>query len=367
MAEDPLCVDDFEALARAKIRADYWDFIAGGAGDERALAANRAAFGRVALRPRILVDVSAVSTAVTLLGHSLAGPIVIAPTAYHRMSHPEGELATARGAADAGALFIPSFFSNHTMEEIAEAGGASPRWLQLYWLHDRETLGSVVERAAGAGYSALVLTVDAPVLGHRLRDARNSLVLDDDIVPVNLTVAKDLLTTRTRGSSAVANSSVQAFDASITWADLGWLRERSDLPLVLKGIVTAEDALLAISHGVDAIVVTNHGGRQLDNPVGALDLLPEVVEAVGGRIPVLFDGGVRTGHDVAVALALGADAVLIGRPVLWGLAVGGAAGVTRVLDLLKTELARVMALIGRPTVDSIDASAVRFVTRPGPG
>jgi 4-hydroxymandelate oxidase len=359
MAGVPLCVDDFEALARAKVRADYWDYIAGGAGDERALAANRAVFERVALRPRVLVDVSAVSTAVTLLGHDLASPIVVGPTAYHRMSHPEGELATARGAADAGALYIPSFFSNHTMEEIAAVGGAAPRWLQLYWLHDRDTFGGVVERAAGAGYTALVLTVDAPVLGHRLRDSRNSLVLDDDIVPVNLTAAKTLLTTRTEGSSAVANSSVQAFDASITWDDLAWLRERSPLPVILKGILTAEDALLAVTHGVDGIVVSNHGGRQLDNPIGTLDVLPEVVAAVGGRIPVLFDGGVRTGHDVAVALALGAGAVLIGRPALWGLAADGAAGVTRVLSILQTELSRVMALIGRPTVASIDTSSVR--------
>jgi 4-hydroxymandelate oxidase len=361
MAGEPLCVDDFEALARAKVRADYWDYIAGGAGDERALAANRAAFKRVALRPRVLVDVSTVSTAVTLLGHDLASPVIIAPTAYHRMSHPEGELATARGAADAGALYIPSFFSNYTMEEIAAAGGAAPRWLQLYWLHDRETFGDVVGRAAGGGYSALVLTVDAPVLGHRLRDARNALTLDPETVPANLTAAKVLLTTRTEGSSVVARTSVQAFDASITWDDLGWLRERSSLPLILKGIVTAEDALLAVTHGVAAIVVSNHGGRQLDNPIGTLDVLPEVVEAVGGRCPVLFDGGVRTGHDVAVALALGADAVLVGRPALWGLAVDGAAGVTEVLSLLQTELARVMALIGRPTVASIDASCVHWL------
>jgi 4-hydroxymandelate oxidase len=250
------------------------------------------------------------------------------------------------------------------MEDIAAAGGTAPRWLQLYWLHDRETFGRAVERAAGAGYSALVLTVDAPVLGQRLRDARNALTLDPETVPANLAAAQDLLTTRTEGSSAVAKSAVQAFDASITWDDLAWLRERSDLPLILKGIVTAEDARLAVEHGVAAIVVSNHGGRQLDNPVGTLDVLPEVVEAVAGRCPVLFDGGVRTGHDIAVALALGADAVLVGRPVLWGLAVGGAAGVTQVLRLLQTELERVLALIGRPTVASIDSSAVRWL---GPG
>lgn len=358
MADEPLCVDDFEALAHAKVRAGYWDYIAGGAGSERALAANRTAFERAALRPRVLVDVSTVSTATTLLGRDLTSPVVVAPTAYHRMSHPDGELATARGAADAGALYITSFFSNHTMEDISAIAPDAPRWLQLYWLHDRGLFGDVVERAAGAGYEALVLTVDVPVLGHRLRDARNSLALDPETIPANLTAAPTLLTTRTENSSAVAAQAVQAFDASITWNDLAWLRERSPLPLILKGIVTAEDARLAVSHGVAAISVSNHGGRQLDNPIGALDVLAEVVAAVDGRCPVLFDGGVRTGHDVAVALAVGADAVLVGRPVLWGLAVGGAAGVTRILTLLRTELERVMALIGRPTIASIDASAV---------
>jgi 4-hydroxymandelate oxidase len=365
MADEPppheaLCVDDFEALARAKVRADYWDYIAGGAGSERAIAENRAAFGRAVLRPRVLVDVSACATTTTVLGHDLASPVIVAPTAYHRMSHPDGELATARGAADAGVLYVTSFFSNYTMEEIARAGGAAPRWLQLYWLHDRELFGGVVERAADAGYEALVLTVDTPVLGLRLRDARNSLALDPETVPANLTAAPTLLTTRTGNSSAVAAQAVQAFDASITWNDLAWLRGRSSLPLILKGIVTAEDARLAVEHGVAAIVVSNHGGRQLDNPIGTLDVLPEVVEAVAGRCPVLVDGGVRSGHDVAVALAFGADAVLVGRPVLWGLAVDGAAGVTRVLRLLQTELLRVMALIGRPTLASIDASAVRW-------
>jgi 4-hydroxymandelate oxidase len=359
MADEPLCVDDFEALARTKIRADYRDYINGGAGAERALAANRTAFERAALRPRVLVDVSACSAATTVLGHDLASPVIVAPTAYHRMAHPDGEVATARGAADAGVLYVPSMFSNRSLEDIAAAGGATPRWQQLYWLHDREAFGAIVDRATDAGYSALVLTVDAPVLGLRLRDARNSLTLDADTVPGNLSAAQDLLTTRTEGSSAVATQSLQAFDATITLKDLAWLRDRSSLPLVLKGIATAEDAQLAVQHGVSAIVVSNHGGRQLDNPIGSLDVLAEVVGAVDGRCPVLFDGGVRTGHDIAVALAVGADAVLVGRPVLWALAVGGAAGVTRLLRLLQTELERVMALIGRPTVASIDASAVR--------
>jgi 4-hydroxymandelate oxidase len=361
MVAIPLCLEDFEPLARAKVPADYWDYLAGGSGAERALSANRSAFARVALRPRVLVDVSKCETAVTLLGHALSGPIAVAPTAYHRMMHPDGELATARGAAEAGALYIPSFFSNHSLEDIAEAGGAAPRWLQLYWLRDREAFGGVVDRAAAAGYGALVLTVDTPVIGQRLRDARNGFALGPDMVLGNVTVAADLLAQPgIKGRSALAEQATLAFDPSITWADLEWLRSRSPLPLVLKGIVTAEDAELAVRHGADALVVSNHGGRQLDNPIGTLDVLPEVVDAVAGRCPVLFDGGVRTGHDVAVALALGADAVLVGRPVLWGLAVEGAAGVARVLTMLRAELAHVMALIGRPTIGAVDRSAVRL-------
>jgi 4-hydroxymandelate oxidase len=360
MAATQLCLEDFEPLARAKVRADYWDYIAGGSGSERALCANRAAFARLALRPRVLVDVSSCQTGVTLLGHELPAPILVAPTAYHRMSHPDGELATARGAAEAGALYVASFFSNHSLEEIATAGGTAPRWLQLYWLRDRDAFGGVVDRAAAAGYTALVLTVDTPVIGQRLRDARNALALGPEMAPGNVTVAVDLLQSRTEGRSALADQALLTFDPTITWADLAWLRSRSPLPLVLKGIVTAEDAELAVGHGVDAIVVSNHGGRQLDNPIGTLDVLPEVVDAAAGRCPVLVDGGVRTGQDVAVALALGASAVLVGRPVLWGLAVDGAAGVAQVLTMLRAELAHVMALIGRPTIASVDRSAVRL-------
>jgi 4-hydroxymandelate oxidase len=193
MAAIPLRVEDFEALAREKVRADHWDYIAGGSGAERALAANRAAFGRLALRPRVLVDVSTCDTATTLLGHELASPILIAPTGYQRMAHPDAELATARGAAQADALFVASFFSNHSLEEIAAAGGPAPRWLQLYWLRDRDAFGGVIDRAAAAGYTALVLTVDTPVLGQRLRDVRSGLTIGPDLAPGNVTLPADLV------------------------------------------------------------------------------------------------------------------------------------------------------------------------------
>ncbi len=358
-----LCVEDYEPLAKAKVRADYWDYVSGGSGDERTLGANRAAFDRVTLRPRVLVDVSTCDPTTTLLGCRLSSPIGVAPTAYHRMMHPDGELATARGAADAGALFIPSFFASQPLEAIAEVGPEA-RWLQLYWLRDRATLGSVVDRATAAGYRALVLTVDAPVIAARRRDQRNSLALGPEIRLANLDAVSTEATRRSQpGRSAVAQHAKAAFDPSITWADLAWLRERTPLPVVLKGILTAEDALLAVEHGVDAVVVSNHGGRQLDNAVASLDALPEVVDAVAGRIPVLVDGGIRSGGAALAALALGADAVLVGRPVLWALAVDGAAGVTNLLDLLRTELVQAMALAGRPTLATIDRSAVRY--RPG--
>jgi 4-hydroxymandelate oxidase len=356
-----LCVEDYEPLARAKVRADNWDYVAGGSGSERTLVANRAAFDRATLRPRVLVDVSTCETATKLLGTSLTSPIGVAPTAYHRLMHPDGELATARGAAEAGVLYITAFFASQPLGAIAAAGGDGPRWLQLYWLRDRGAFGEVIDRAADAGFQALVLTVDAPVLGQRLRDLRNGFALDPEVRPANLArSATAIMSDRAQGRSAVAQHAVEAFDPSITWADLAWLRQRSALPLVIKGILTAEDAVLAVEHGADAVVVSNHGGRQLDNVPASLDALPEVVDAVAGRCPVLVDGGVRTGIDVLVALALGADAVLVGRPVLWALAVDGAAGVAHALTLLRAELANAMALAGRPTLASIDRSAVAF-------
>jgi 4-hydroxymandelate oxidase len=358
-----LCVEDYEPLARAKVRADYWDYVAGGSGEERTLGANRAAFDRVALRPRVLVDVSTCETSTTLLGSPLTGPIGIAPTAYHRMMHPEGEIATARAAAAAGVLYIPSFFASQPLEDIA-AVGPGPRWLQLYWLRDRELFGSIVDRATAAGYRAMVLTVDAPVIAARRRDQRNGLALGPEIRIANLDAEFNAAARRSLpGRSAVAQHALEALDPSITWADLAWLRERTPLPVVLKGILTAEDAVLAVEHGAAAIVVSNHGGRQLDNAVASLDALPEVVDAVAGRIPVLFDGGIRSGSDALVALALGADAVLVGRPVLWALAAGGSDAVAHLLDLLRAELAQAMALAGRPTLTTIDRSAVRY--RPG--
>ncbi|WP_328917646.1 MULTISPECIES: alpha-hydroxy acid oxidase [unclassified Streptomyces] len=354
----PVCFEDYERLARLRLDDPVWDFIEGGAGGERTVGANRRAFDRVTLRPRVLVDVSRCDTGTELLGARLGTPVGVAPTAYHRLAHPDGETATARGAGAAGALYVVSIYASRTFEDIAaEAGG--PLWLQLYWLRRREVLAGLVGRAAAAGFRAVVLTVDAPRLGRRHRDARNGFAIGSDISAVNLDPAL-MASAHVSGDgrSALAVHAAEAVDPSITWSDLAWLRSRSDLPLVLKGILTAQDAVLAVEHGADAVVVSNHGGRQLDGAPASLDALAEVADAVGAAVPVLFDGGVRGGTDVFAALALGARAVLLGRPVLWGLAADGAAGVAGVLDLATEELAHTMALTGRPDLASVDRSAV---------
>ncbi|BFV60998.1 alpha-hydroxy acid oxidase [Kitasatospora sp. CMC57] len=355
----PLTLTDHRDLARHQLSDTVWDFVEGGAGAERTLRANRRAFTRVTLRPRVLVDVSDCDTRTELLGARIATPVGVAPTAYHRLLHPDGELATAHGAGTAGALYVVSLFASRTVEEIA-AAATGPLWLQLYWLRRREVLAGLVDRAAEAGYRAVVLTVDAPQLGRRHRDARNGFAVPSGVSAVNLDPALMASAHRSdAGRSALAVHTAEAVDPSVTWADLAWLRGRSELPLVLKGILTAEDAALAVGHGADAIVVSNHGGRQLDGAAASLDALAEVVDAVGSAdCPVLFDGGVRSGTDVFAALALGARAVLLGRPVLWGLAADGAAGVAGVLGLATGELAHTMALTGRPSLAAVDRSAI---------
>ncbi|MFL6136990.1 MAG: alpha-hydroxy acid oxidase [Frankiaceae bacterium] len=335
-----------------------WDYLHGGSGAELTLAANRAAFDRVALRPRVLVDVSSCDLTASLFGASSAAPLVVAPMAFHRLAHPDGEVATAAGAGAAGVPMVVAMLASRALEDVA-AAATSPLWLQLYWLRRRDAVAQVIRRAEDAGYRALVLTVDTPRVARRLRDLRNGFTLPDGVDAVNLDASVMATAHRRRpGSSALQQHSRDQFDASITWRDLSWLRERSGLPLLLKGVLTAEDASLAVEAGVDGIVVSNHGGRQLDGAVASLDALPEVV-AAAPDLPVLVDGGVRRGTDVLKALALGARAVLVGRPVLWGLACAGAEGVTAVLRLLCTELEEAMALAGRPRIADIDRSAVR--------
>jgi 4-hydroxymandelate oxidase len=354
----PLSLAEYEAAARDRLPPDVWDYVAGGSGTESTLAANRAALDRLALRPRVLVDVSRCDPATELLGAPLAAPIGVAPMAYHRLAHPDGEVGTARAAGATGLLFVVSLFASQDLAEIA-AAATGPLWLQLYWLRRRGVMVDLVQRAEALGYRAIVITVDTPRVARRLRDLRHGFALPSQVVAVNIDPAVMAGTDHGEvGVSALERHSRQQFDASVTWADLAWLRERTRLPVVVKGVLTAEDARLAVAHGAAAVVVSNHGGRQLDGAPATVAALPEVVDAVAGRCPVLMDGGVRTGADVVRALALGARAVLVGRPVLWGLAYRGGDGVRDVLALLRAELAETMALCGRPRLADLDGSVV---------
>jgi 4-hydroxymandelate oxidase len=356
-----LSTGDYESAARERLPPDVWDYLAGGSGTEATLAANRAAFDRLVLRPRVLVDVSRCDPSTDLLGADLPAPLGIAPLAYHRLAHPDGEVATARAAG--GLLFVVSLFASRGLPEIA-AASTGPLWLQLYWLRERRVLVDLVSQAEALGYRAIVLTADTPRVGRRLRDLRNGFAVPPGIAAVNIDPAVMASAGRPQpGMSAIEQHSREQFDPAASWADLAWLREQTSLPVVLKGVLTEEDARLAVAHGVAAVVVSNHGGRQLDGAPASLDALPEVVDAVAGQCPVLVDGGIRTGTDVLKALALGARAVLVGRPVWWGLACAGADGTREVLRLLTAELAEAMALCGRPRLADVDASLVRRARR----
>ena len=344
-------VDDFEAVARERLDPGAYGYYAGGSGDEQTLRANAAAYARWELRPRVLVDVDEVSTTTTVLGTELATPLLVAPTAFQRLAHPDGELAMARAAAAAGTVMCLSTLSSVTPAELAAAAPGATQWFQLYWSRDRgfteELLAAVVE----AGFRALVLTVDFPVAGRRERDIREDFTLPDDLPSPNLPVAL-----ARRDFHAALGGIV---DARLTWRDLEWLRSTCELPLVLKGVLTAEDTVLAAEHGAAAVVVSNHGGRQLDGVPATLDVLPEVAEAAGDQVEVLVDGGIRRGTDVLKALALGARAAMTGRAALWGLAVDGEQGAARVLALLREEIEVGLKLLGARTPAEVTRAHVR--------
>jgi 4-hydroxymandelate oxidase len=353
---------DYRSRAHAVAEPAAWDYLAGGAGAERTLAANVAAFRGATVVPRVLVDVSAVDTTVEVCGARLAAPIGVAPVAYQRLWHPDGEAATAAGAAATGTLMIASMFSSVRYEQIAAAGGS--RWLQLYVLRDRGILLDLVTRAKAAGFTALVVTVDTPRLGDRRRDVRNSFAIPPHAQSQNIDPATMALAgIPAPGGSALASHVDATYDPGLRWCDVEWLAERTGLPVVLKGILDPADATRAVDAGAAGIVVSNHGGRQLDGAIATLDALPAVAAAVAGRVPVLVDGGVRRGVDILVARALGADVVLVGRPPIWGLAAGGAAGVTGVLSRLRAELELTMALAGRPRLTDLDPAIIRRAPR----
>ena len=334
---------DFEPIARDVLDPAAFDYVAGGSWDEVTLADNEAAWLRRRLRPRVLVDVSLADPSTTLLGARSSLPLAIAPMAVHRVAHTDGEVATARAAAAAGVPFILATTSSRSIEEVAAAAPDGTRWFQLYVQQDRGVTKSLVERAAAAGFGAIVLTVDLADLGYRDRDRRSGFQLPP--------LGNFAGTPATHGSRA--RISAHAMDAPIsrglTWADIAVIRGWSGLPLVVKGILAPEDARIAVEHGVDGIVVSNHGGRQLDRVQAPVDALAEVVAATDGRAEVWVDGGVRRGLDLAIALALGARGVLIGRPILWALAAGGQAGVERAIAILREEFEITLRLLGTPT------------------
>lgn len=342
---EPVNLADYETLARERLDPGAWGYVAGGADDEITLAENLAAFRRLRLLPRVLVDVSRVETATTLLGERLSFPVLLAPTAFQTLAHPDGELATARAASAAGTISVVSTLSSYPLEEVARAG-AGPKWFQLYCYRDRQVTRRLVQRAEAAGYRAICLTVDLPKVGHRERDLRNRFVLPPGVRPRNFAEFVDL----EGGSQQAFFEYIQSLvDPSLTWEAVDWLREQTRLPILLKGILRPDDAERAVEHGASGVIVSNHGGRQLDGVPATIEALPAVAEAVGKRVPVLMDGGIRRGTDVLKAIALGARAVLIGRPYVWGLAVEGEAGVRNVLDLLRAELELALALAGCPS------------------
>ncbi len=344
---DPLDLERLEAAARERLDRGVYDYIAGGADAERTVADNLAAWSRLRLRPRVLRDVAEVSTATTLLGGEVPTPLLVAPMAYHRMCHPDGEVASAAGAAAAGALYVSSTQATMSVEEVALAAPEAARWFQVYVVRDRGWTAELVARAAAAGYRALVLTVDVPVLGNRLRDLRNDFRLPTGLKPANAPPAG---AARQRELAVDVIAQAGQFDPGLTAETIGWLAERSGLPVVVKGVLRGDDAVDCVDAGAAGVVVSNHGGRQLDTVVASADALAEVAAAVGDRAEVYVDGGVRRGTDVLKALALGADFVFVGRPFLYAATIAGEAGVRHAVKLLHDEIDRNMAMLGISTL-----------------
>ena len=351
-AIEPINVADLERLATEVLGPGVHGYFAGGAGDERTLRANVEAYGRWELVPRVLVDVSDVSTRQPVLGREIATPVIVAPVAFQQLAHTDGEAGTARAARAADTVMCLSTFATASPAEVAAAAPEGRRWLQLYCFRDRAVTRTLLEEATASGYEAIVLTVDAPYAGPRERDLRAGFQVPADLRTPAIDAA-------TGGRSLTTRELFELVDPSLTWSDLAALTVECELPVLVKGVLTGEDAVLAAEHGAVGVVVSNHGGRQLDRVAASIDALPEVVEAVGDRVEVLVDGGIRRGTDVAVALALGARAVLVGRPVLWGLAVEGEAGAGRALRMLTEELKLALALLGCESPAALGRGHVR--------
>src|SRR6267143_1452523 len=345
-------LDELEQQAKQQLDQASYDFVAGGAGSELTLRANREAFQKIAIMPRALTGIKQVDTSSNLLGQRLSMPIYVTPMANHGLVYPSAEVGSAQGAKKAGTLFVAPTGSNKTMEEVATAIKDSPRWFQLYLNKDPEVNKQLLQRAEKAGYSAIVLTVDLPVLGIRDRNVRNSFTLPTDLNQPNVSSERYIAATKSLQSLAAG------IKDDLNWDDYEWTRKHTALPVLIKGILSPDDAEEASRRKVPAIIVSNHGGRQLDTGFGAIEALRPIVERVKGKTRILFDSGIRRGTDVFKALALGAEAVGVGRPVLWGLALDGADGVTAVLKHLQLELVNVMRLAGVPRVTDITSKYI---------
>lgn len=358
MAVGPVNIFDFQELAEQGLPKAEADFIAGGATDEITLRRTRAAFDSIMLRPRMLVDVSQRDLSTTVLGQRVEFPILLAPAGGHGRAHQEGELATAKAAGAMGTVMLLSSGSTYTLEEVSEAA-SGPVWFQQYLYKDRGLTKAMAQRAEDAGYTALCITLDSTIRAKRERNIRNEYTSPPSPNYASLEVVE----WQTWGLSSDAPVGVNALiDRSATWSELEWLAANTSLPLLVKGIMTGEDARLCVDHGPKAVIVSNHGARQLDTTFASIEVLHEVVAAVDGKLEVYLDGGIRRGTDVLKALALGARAVLIGRPLFWGLAVDGEAGLRSVLQMLADELDIAMGMCGRPTIDSIDISLLGTVS-----
>ena len=344
--EPLLNVWDYEAEAAKRLSPGAYGYYAGGAGDEVTLRDNVAAFGRWQLRPRVLVDVAGCTTATTVLGEELSMPLAVAPVAFQRVAHPDGEVGMARAARTVGTAMCLSTLATSTPAEVAAAG--SLRWFQLYVFRDEGVTRELVAQAREHGFTALVLTVDTPVVGRRERDFRTGFTIPPEVAVASL-----------GGGGMTPAEAFSLMSPSVTWRDVARLAEAAGLPVLVKGVLTAEDASLACEHGAAGVIVSNHGGRQLDGVAATIDALPEVAEAVGGRVEVLLDGGIRRGADVVKALALGARAALVGRAPLWGLAVDGEAGARHVLELLRDEIALGLRLLGCPSPAEVTRAHVQ--------
>jgi 4-hydroxymandelate oxidase len=357
MTVAPVNIFEYEALAKARLSQAEYDFIAGGAADEITLQRTRAVFDAIMLRPRMLVDISQRDLSTTVLGQRIEFPVMVDPAGHHGRAHPDAELATARAAGAMGTVMILSSGSTYTLEEVAKAATGSI-WFQQYLFKDRGLTKLMAQRAQGAGYRALCLTLDSTVRAKRERNIRHNYSN-----PSSPNYAGRELPDYSWSLSTDAPRGVnELIDRSATWSYLDWLADSTPLPLVVKGIMTGEDARLCVEHGVRGVIVSNHGARQLDTTFASIEVLPEVVEAVDGRLEVYLDGGIRRGTDVLKALALGARAVLIGRPLFWGLAVDGESGLRAVLQMLRDELEMAMGMCGRPTIQSIDISLLGTVS-----